>query len=34
MSISRVMELGYLHSQDVTFTVLCHGPFDESNRYQ
>ena len=34
MSISNVRELGYLHSRDVTFAVLCEGPFDESNRYR
>jgi predicted dithiol-disulfide oxidoreductase (DUF899 family) len=34
MNIGHVMELGYLHSRDVTFAVLCQGPFDESNRYR
>lgn len=28
------LELGYLQSRDVTFAVLCQGPFDESNRYR
>lgn len=32
--ISQVLELGYLHSRDVTFAVLCQGPFDESDRYR
>ncbi|HEY0739750.1 MAG TPA: DUF899 family protein [Herpetosiphonaceae bacterium] len=32
--IAQVLELGYLHSRDVTFAVLCEGPFDESNRYR
>ncbi len=32
--ISQVLELGYLHSRDVTFAVLCEGPFDASNRYR
>jgi predicted dithiol-disulfide oxidoreductase (DUF899 family) len=30
----HVLELGYLHSRDVTFAVLCEGPFAESNRYR
>lgn len=34
MNIGHVLELGYLHSRDVTFAVLCQGPFDESNRYR
>jgi predicted dithiol-disulfide oxidoreductase (DUF899 family) len=34
MNIGHVMELGYLHSRDVTIAVLCQGPFDESNRYR
>jgi predicted dithiol-disulfide oxidoreductase (DUF899 family) len=34
MNIGQVRELGYLHSRDVTFAVLCQGPFDESNRYR
>jgi hypothetical protein len=33
MNIGHVMELGYLHSRDVTFAVLCQGPFDESSRH-
>ena len=34
MNIGHVLELGYLLSRDVTFAVLCQGPFDESNRYR
>ena len=34
MNIGQVLELGYLHARDVTFAVLCQGPFDESNRYR
>ena len=30
----HVLELGYLHSRDVTFAVFCEGPFEESNRYR
>src|SRR6476661_390546 len=30
----HVLELGYLHSRDVTFAVFCEGPFAESNRYR
>src|SRR6476620_1265953 len=30
----HVLELGYLHSRDVTFAVLCEGPFAESNGYR
>jgi predicted dithiol-disulfide oxidoreductase (DUF899 family) len=31
---SQVSELAYLHSRDVTFAVLCQGPFAESVRYR
>ncbi len=31
---SQVRELSYVHSRDVTFAVLCQGPFDESVRYR
>jgi predicted dithiol-disulfide oxidoreductase (DUF899 family) len=31
---SQVRELAYIHSRDVTFAVLCEGPFDESFRYR
>src|SRR5207248_5436153 len=34
MNIGHVLELGYLHSRDMTFAVLCAGPFAESNRYR
>ena len=34
MNIGQVLELGYLHSRDVTVAVLCEGPFEESNRYR
>src|SRR5690349_367084 len=30
----HVLELGYLHSRDVTFAVFCEGPFEESNKYR
>jgi predicted dithiol-disulfide oxidoreductase (DUF899 family) len=31
--ISHLGELSYLHSRDITFAVLCQGPFEESIRY-
>jgi predicted dithiol-disulfide oxidoreductase (DUF899 family) len=31
---SQVRELSFLHSRDVTYAVLCQGPFDASNRYR
>jgi predicted dithiol-disulfide oxidoreductase (DUF899 family) len=34
MNVGQVLELDYLHARDVTFAVLCQGPFDESNRYR
>lgn len=34
LNIGQVRELSYLHSRDVTFAVLCQGPFDESSRYR
>jgi predicted dithiol-disulfide oxidoreductase (DUF899 family) len=34
MNIGQVLELGYLHARDITFAVLCQGPFEESNRYR
>ena len=34
MNVGHVLELGYLHSRDVTFAVLSQGPFAESNRYR
>ncbi|WP_110516521.1 DUF899 domain-containing protein [Herpetosiphon llansteffanensis] len=34
MNVGHVLELGYLNSRDVTFAVLCQGPFAESNHYR
>jgi hypothetical protein len=31
---SRVRELSYIHSRDVTFAVFCQGPYEESARYR
>ena len=31
---SQVAERSYLHSRDITFAVLCQGPYDESSRYR
>jgi predicted dithiol-disulfide oxidoreductase (DUF899 family) len=31
---AHVGELAYLHSRDVTFAVLCQGPYEQSNRYR
>ena len=31
---TQVGELSYLHSRDVTFAVLCQGPYEESSRYR
>jgi predicted dithiol-disulfide oxidoreductase (DUF899 family) len=31
---SQVRELSYIHSRDVTFAVLCQGPYQESVRYR
>jgi predicted dithiol-disulfide oxidoreductase (DUF899 family) len=31
---TQVGELSYLHSRDITYAVLCQGPFDESIRYR
>jgi predicted dithiol-disulfide oxidoreductase (DUF899 family) len=30
----QVRELSHLHSRDVTYAVLCHGPYEESARYR
>ena len=30
---SQVTQLSYLHSRDITYAVLCQGPYDESVRY-
>jgi predicted dithiol-disulfide oxidoreductase (DUF899 family) len=31
---SQVRELSYLHSRDITYAVLCKGPYEESRRYR
>ncbi|MFG3257336.1 DUF899 family protein [Streptomyces sp. NPDC048172] len=31
---SQVQELSYLHSRDITYAVLCQGPYEESRRYR
>jgi predicted dithiol-disulfide oxidoreductase (DUF899 family) len=31
---TQVAELSYLHSRDITYAVLCQGPYDESVRYR
>jgi predicted dithiol-disulfide oxidoreductase (DUF899 family) len=31
---TQVAELSYLHSRDITYAVLCQGPFEESRRYR
>jgi predicted dithiol-disulfide oxidoreductase (DUF899 family) len=31
---TQVAELSYLHSRDVTYAVLCQGPYEESTRYR
>jgi predicted dithiol-disulfide oxidoreductase (DUF899 family) len=31
---TQVQELSYLHSRDITYAVLCQGPYDESARYR
>jgi predicted dithiol-disulfide oxidoreductase (DUF899 family) len=31
---TQVTELSYLHSRDITFAVLCQGPYGESRRYR
>src|SRR5438046_2116987 len=31
---AQVGELSYLHSRDITYAVLCQGPYDESIRYR
>jgi predicted dithiol-disulfide oxidoreductase (DUF899 family) len=31
---SQISELSYLHSRDITFAVLCQGPYEESVRYR
>jgi len=31
---TQVTELSYLHSRDITYAVLCQGPYDVSVRYR
>jgi predicted dithiol-disulfide oxidoreductase (DUF899 family) len=31
---TQVAEVSYLHSRDITYAVLCQGPYDESIRYR
>jgi predicted dithiol-disulfide oxidoreductase (DUF899 family) len=31
---TQVAELSYLHSRDISYAVLCQGPYDESIRYR
>jgi predicted dithiol-disulfide oxidoreductase (DUF899 family) len=31
---SQVAELSYLHGRDITYAVLCQGPYEESIRYR
>jgi predicted dithiol-disulfide oxidoreductase (DUF899 family) len=31
---TQVAERSYLHSRDITYAVLCQGPYDESTRYR
>jgi len=31
---SQVRELSYIHARDITFAVLCQGPYEESIRYR
>jgi predicted dithiol-disulfide oxidoreductase (DUF899 family) len=31
---THVQELSYLHSRDITYAVLCQGPYRESRRYR
>ena len=31
---TQIRELSYLYSRDITFAVLCQGPYDESSRYR
>src|SRR5689334_16226972 len=31
---TQVQELSYLHSRDITYAVLCQGPYEESVRYR
>jgi predicted dithiol-disulfide oxidoreductase (DUF899 family) len=31
---NQVRDLTFLHTRDITFAVLCQGPYDESDRYR
>jgi predicted dithiol-disulfide oxidoreductase (DUF899 family) len=31
---TQMSELSYLHSRDITYAVLCQGPYEESSRYR
>ena len=31
---SHISELSYLHSRDITYAVLCQGPYEQSIRYR
>ncbi|WNF27875.1 DUF899 family protein [Streptomyces sp. C11-1] len=31
---NQVQELPFLHSRDITYAVLCQGPYEESHRYR
>jgi hypothetical protein len=31
---TQVAELSYLHSRDITYAVVCQGPYDEGSRYK
>jgi predicted dithiol-disulfide oxidoreductase (DUF899 family) len=31
---SQVAELSYIHSRDITYAVMCQGPYDEGARYR
>jgi hypothetical protein len=31
---SQVRELSYIHKRDVTYAVLCQGPYEESRQYR
>jgi predicted dithiol-disulfide oxidoreductase (DUF899 family) len=32
-AVTHLTELSYLHSRDVSYAVLCQGPYEESSRY-
>lgn len=31
---THISELSYLHARDITYAVVCQGPYDESRRYR